>query len=254
MTWTWAAIGLGLTIVTVPSMAQQSGARAKFADRVPQANAILDASGRVVPFPVPGSIEVIGAPNPQEGPCPAATPLSSIEAANLIQRIATEEKFDPKFALSVASVGSQLNSTAMSATRAYGLMQITPETAQRFKIDLCNPANNIRGGVLWLKVLQSRTPNPLYVVAAYHAGEQALTEHHGIPPFPDTVRFVADVINDFYHWPAADAAPLPNPDDSVLAARGDLAKPETRAKPNHSRQQNPAINDAWNGGFVMHVE
>ena len=169
-------------------------------------------------------------------------------------RIAGEEDFDPKFALSVSQVGSQLVSTAVSGNGAYGLMQLKPETAQRFKIDRCSPLENVRGGVRYLKFLQARYPNPLFALAAYNAGEQAVLDHHGVPPFPATVRFVAEVMNDFYGWPSVDVPPeLKTMADIGISPAAPL-KPVPAKDLSQPKSKSPQKADAWSLGFVMHVE
>ena len=80
-------------------------------------------------------------------------------------------------------------------------MQLRPETARRFNVDLCDPEANVRGGVRFLRSLHERYRNPFFILAAYNAGEEAVEKSRGVPPYPETVRFVADVMNDFYAWP-----------------------------------------------------
>ncbi len=81
---------------------------------------------------------------------------------------------------SVAGIESAFVSNAFSG-RAYGLMQLTPATAARFKVEICDPADNVLGGVRYLRHLHARFRNPFYILAAYHAGEQALIDGNGLP-------------------------------------------------------------------------
>jgi Transglycosylase SLT domain len=190
----------------------------------------------------------------------AAVSLSSDQARALVLRIATEESFYPEFVLSVAKIESHYVSSARSPKGAYGLMQLTPDTAQRFKVDLCAPADNVRGGIRYLRFLHDRYKNPFFILAAYNAGEKAVLESRGVPPYPETVRFIADVMNDFYTWPVAWTGPRENrvPTGAANAVAqspniieiapapqiGSSAKPESK----------PAPHDPWSDGFVMHVE
>jgi hypothetical protein len=49
--------------------------------------------------------------------------------------------------------------------------------------------------VRYLRELTDEFRNPLLVAAAYNAGEGRVREHGGIPPFQETVGFVATVLN-----------------------------------------------------------
>jgi hypothetical protein len=119
---------------------------------------------------------------------------------------------------------------------------LLPQTADRFKVNLCDPADNVRGGIRFLRSLQDKYKNPLFVVAAYNAGEDAVAKNRGVPPYPETVRFVAQVINDFYGWPgpAERAVATSQPDVVELAPASAAGRPPAGPR--------------WNDGFVMHVD
>ena len=189
----------------------------------------------------------------------AAVSLSSDQALALVLRIATEESFYPEFVLSVAKIESHYVSAARSPKGAYGLMQLTPDTAQRFKVDLCAPADNVRGGVRYLRFLHERYKNPFFMLAAYNAGEKAVLESRGVPPYPETVRFIADVMNDFYTWPvtwpvrgqghvSAEASNAVAQSPNIIEI---APAPQSAAAASGSK---PAPHDPWSDGFVMHVE
>lgn len=194
-------------------------------------------------------------------PCTAgAVPISSDQARALILRIATEESFYPEFVLSVAKIESHYVSNALSPKGAYGLMQLTPDTAQRFKVDLCAPTDNVRGGVRYLRFLHDRYKNPFFILAAYNAGEKAVLESRGVPPYPETVRFIADVMNDFYTWPVAWTGPRENrvsagADNAVTQASNIIeTAPAPQSGAASKPESKPTPHDSWSAGFVMHVE
>jgi hypothetical protein len=76
-----------------------------------------------------------------------------------------------------------------------GLMQLIPATAERFGVlDPFDPAQNITGGVKYLKWLADHFENDFTkVIAAYNAGENAVKRHNGIPPFAETKAYVPKV-------------------------------------------------------------
>lgn len=111
---------------------------------------------------------------------------------NLVNKLAPGYEVDPKLALAIISVESGFNVQAKSPKNAQGLMQLIPETAQRFRVkNAFDPAENIKGGLAYLQWLLAffRGNVPL-VVAAYNAGEGAVQKYRGIPPFPETKEYV----------------------------------------------------------------
>jgi hypothetical protein len=234
-----------------------AGAESRASIDAPAKFAAVDSSGRVSLVPGVGTVDVIGRPVTGASPCRDAVALPPDEARALVARIAREEKFYPDFVLSVAKVESRYRSDALSDKGAYGLMQLTPATAARFKVDLCDPEANVRGGVRFLRALHERYRNPLFILAAYNAGEEVVQKSRGVPPYPETVRFVADVLNDFYTWPDARA------DARTVSAGGPAGKSAARdatdlidpaSDPTPAPSANSASRPPWSDGFVMHVE
>ena len=130
----------------------------------------------------------------------AAAALPRAKARALITKIAVAQKFDVDFALAVARVESDDVSTEISPKGAYGLMQLMSGTAQKWHVDICQPDQNILGGIMELRALEVHYKNPLYVLAAYNAGNGALAKYHGLPPFNETISYVAKVLNHYYGW------------------------------------------------------
>lgn len=126
------------------------------------------------------------------GPSPA-TPE---EIAQLVVEAARRHEVDVDFALAVATAESRLDRLRNSPKGARGPMQLMPETADRFGVvDICDPEQNVDGGVRYLRELIEEFRNPMLVAAAYNAGEGRVREHGGIPPFKETVGYVAEVLN-----------------------------------------------------------
>ena len=73
-------------------------------------------------------------------------------------------------------------------------MQLMPATARRFGVsNTFDPRQNIEGGVRYLKFLQNTFQDDRLAVAAYNAGEKAVTKYGGVPPYAETVSYVAKV-------------------------------------------------------------
>ena len=95
----------------------------------------------------------------------------------------------------VIRVESGFNPRAVSPKGAQGLMQLMPGTALLLGVrDAFDPRQNIEGGVRHLRGLLDRYELPI-ALAAYNAGEQAVTNYRGIPPFPETRNYVTRILS-----------------------------------------------------------
>lgn len=114
----------------------------------------------------------------------------------LIRRTAAQHQVDPALIKAVMHVESGFNPHAVSDKGAQGLMQVMPETGQRYGAeDLFDPTQNVRAGVLYLKDLQRLFKNNMkLVLAAYNAGENAVIRYRGIPPYDETRDYVRKVL------------------------------------------------------------
>ena len=114
----------------------------------------------------------------------------------LIRRTASAHQVDIALVKAVMHIESAFNPHAVSNKGAQGLMQLMPDTAQRYGAeDLFDPAQNVRAGVLYLKDLQKMFKNNTrLVLAAYNAGENAVLRYKGIPPYDETQDYVRKVM------------------------------------------------------------
>ena len=103
---------------------------------------------------------------------------------------------DPKLVLSVIAVESNFNTSAESPKSAMGLMQLIPDTAERFNVrNAFDATQNLRGGMRYLRWLLSYyRGNIAYAAAAYNAGEGRVDRYKGVPPFPETRAYVKRVL------------------------------------------------------------
>lgn len=102
----------------------------------------------------------------------------------------------PALVLAVIGVESAGKPSATSHAGAQGLMQLIPATASRFGVtDAMDPAQNIKGGVAYLDwLMETFDRDPLMVLAAYNAGEGAVTANDGVPPYAETRDYVPKVL------------------------------------------------------------
>lgn len=102
----------------------------------------------------------------------------------------------PALVLAVISVESAGRSDAVSTAGAQGLMQLMPPTATRFGVnDAFDPRDNITGGTAYLDWLLNEFDNKvIYALAGYNAGEGAVRNNNGIPPYAETRAYVPKVL------------------------------------------------------------
>ncbi|MBP7148459.1 MAG: lytic transglycosylase domain-containing protein [Acidobacteria bacterium] len=137
-------------------------------------------------------------PAPPEPALPPAAPTSvSWEKAagsymDQFRQAAVSNKLEPALVVAVALVESNLDPFALSPKGAQGVMQLMPETARVLSVaDPFDAGQNIAGGSRWLRRMLDAFDGDLdLALAAYNAGEEAVRRHGGIPPFPETQRYV----------------------------------------------------------------
>ncbi len=123
----------------------------------------------------------------------ATAPKAIVE---MVRTLAPEFRVEPGLALAIMKAESNFDSQAVSPKNAQGLMQLIPETAQRFGVR--NPFDvkqNIRGGLAYLRWLLAYFEGDLSLVAAaYNAGEGKVDRYLGVPPYGETRAYVQRVV------------------------------------------------------------
>lgn len=119
--------------------------------------------------------------------------------ALMINRVAPEYGIEPRLALAIATLESNLNPYAVSPKKAQGLMQLIPDTSARFKVKRPFDAEqNLRGGLAYLRWLLSYfRGDVILAAAAYNAGENAVNRHRGIPPYAETRSYVRRILESY---------------------------------------------------------
>ncbi len=138
------------------------------------------------------------APDGQAVPTPRLADLRALAAryGRDMLRASVDTHVSPALALAVAAVESGGDPGARSPAGAQGVMQLVPATAARFGVgDVSDPAQNISGGIAYLDWLMGAFDNdPILVLAAYNAGENAVRAAGGVPDFPETRDYVPRVL------------------------------------------------------------
>ncbi|MDR1137132.1 MAG: lytic transglycosylase domain-containing protein [Synergistaceae bacterium] len=112
-----------------------------------------------------------------------------------IQRLCEQYEVDPHLARAVMRMESGGNPEAISSAGAIGLMQLMPGTAKSLGVDPKNPLRNLEGGIKYLAQLADKYDGDyIKTLAAYNAGSSRVDSYGGVPPFPETQRYVKNVI------------------------------------------------------------
>ena len=141
----------------------------------------------------------------------------------LVLKLAPEYGVYPLLAMAVIRAESNFNPGAVSPKNAQGLMQLIPQTAERFNVKQpFDPEQNIRGGLSYLRWLLAYFKGDVTLVAAaYNAGEGAVNRHAGIPPYAETQGYVRRIREMFKRddHPYDPAVTDPSPDLARIASR-----------------------------------
>lgn len=137
------------------------------------------AYAAVVPIPAPGPDTV----------------ANVLQWAADIRQVASQDGLDPALIAAVITQESGGDPTAVSPADCLGLMQASPGKFDPGQ-NAFDPLTNIEVGSRYLAaMLQEFHGNVQLALAAYNAGPGAVLEYGGIPPYPETMQYVPDVLS-----------------------------------------------------------
>ena len=140
---------------------------------------------------------------------------------DLVMKMAPQFKVEPQLALAIIAAESNFNSLALSPRNAQGLMQLIPETSERFNVkNPFDPAQNIRGGLIYLRWLLAYFEGDVALVAAaYNAGEGTVERYRGVPPYMETRAYVQRILKAVGTHAHAFDATVTRPSTAMSAIR-----------------------------------
>lgn len=147
-----------------------------------------------------------------QGPAPVTVPLRAPKPiVDLVSKIAREYRVPVPLVIAIIQAESNYDAVAVSPKNAQGLMQLIPETALRFRVkNVFDPAQNVRGGVAYLRWLLAYFEGEVELVAAaYNAGERSVERYRGVPPYEETRAYVRRIL--------ASVGPVAQPYDANVA-------------------------------------
>jgi len=113
-----------------------------------------------------------------------------------IRLASIENNLDPALLEAIIKVESDFDPAALSKAGAVGLMQLMQSTADQYQVqDRYNPRENIKAGAKHLSYLLNRFGGNLKLaLAAYNAGPSTVEKYQGVPPYPETERYITKVL------------------------------------------------------------
>ena len=137
------------------------------------------------PAPVEDSSQAIADTNSSgQRACGNRVDADALKA--LVLKDAKTVGVDPQLALTILSLELNDGQALNSDRGARGPMQLIPSTAARYGVsDICNPEQNVRGGLLFLKdLVEQFQGNMMLVAAAYNAGPDRVYSARGVRRSP----------------------------------------------------------------------
>jgi cell wall-associated NlpC family hydrolase len=208
----WAYGQAGIDLPRVADQQQQVGtkvaslAQAQPGDLVFYGNpayhvGIYLGNGYMVDAPQTGQtvqIQPVGSPTEIRNVAPTDGPVGSVAAPSNLAPVfaaATQAYHLPQNLLaSVATAESGMNPSAVSSAGAEGIMQIMPQTAASLGVNPMDPTQAIYGAAELLSQKLARFGSVPLALAAYNAGDGAVEQYGGIPPYAQTQNYVNEVM------------------------------------------------------------
>lgn len=157
---------------------------------------------------------------------------------------------EPALALSIAKTESKFRHNVRSPYGAVGVFQLMPSTAQRLGVNPYYLSDNIRGGLMYYKMMYKMFGSTELALAAYNAGPVAVARRKSVPA--SSRQFVNSIMSDYHYYKK-------NPDQAIIQAtrkapkaNHQLPKPKTSMKPAISTSP-VSINGGKDAGLAKHT-
>lgn len=184
---------IGLALALIVATNEASADTIRYVDRNGRAHRVSVQQREAASEPP--AADASNAPTPV-GVLPTEPTSFSVPYFQHVREAATQYSLPIELIAAVMRIESGGNPRAISSAGAMGLMQLMPVTADEMEVrDAFDPRQNILGGARYLRILVNTFDGSVALaLAAYHAGASKVDKYGGIPPYPDTQKYVAEVI------------------------------------------------------------
>jgi soluble lytic murein transglycosylase-like protein len=115
----------------------------------------------------------------------------------MVEGVSRRQGIDSELIFAVMEAESNFDPAAVSSKGARGLMQLMPDTAAELGVDPDEPEQNIEGGARYLGQMMTKYGDLDKALAAYNAGPGKVDSYGGVPPFPETKKYVNKVLQRY---------------------------------------------------------
>lgn len=148
------------------------------------------------PMPAPANLPAAFA-MPEAGmPDVDCQPVPEAQVAPAVEEAARREGLESRLIAAVIEQESGFRPCAISVKGAQGLMQLMPDTADRFGVkDPFDIKQNVDAGAKFLKELITRYNGDLSLaLGAYNAGSGKVDAAGGVPDISETTNYVSEIL------------------------------------------------------------
>lgn len=143
---------------------------------------------------------------------PQIDPVDALRLSGAAVRAARRNGLPAEFLAATLLQESAFDPRAISAAGAVGIAQFMLSTAQEEGIDPFDPFSAIAGAAQllssYVRAYSAAADPYALALAAYNAGPGAVAQYGGVPPYPETRAYIADIV-DRWAKIAGDEAPIP---------------------------------------------
>lgn len=148
--------------------------------------------------------------------------VSSLTVKQYIVKHSVEMGIDPAIGLSIAKLESGYCHNKTSRYGAVGVFQLMPSTAKKLGYNAYHLNDNIKGGLLYYKMMYQKFGSMELALAAYNAGPGNVSRYKGMPPFGETKKFVSNIMAEYNRQKT-------NPDPVIHSVKQSMkAKPQAK--------------------------
>jgi soluble lytic murein transglycosylase-like protein len=124
--------------------------------------------------------------------------VPALQVSHVVDEGARQSGLDVSLVRAVVHKESAYDSCATSVKGAQGLMQLMPSVQMQFGVtDPYDPGQNVGAGTKLLKQLLEQYGGDLSrALGAYNAGPARVEKWGGVPPIPETRKYVDDILSD----------------------------------------------------------